>query len=82
MDVLEGIFICGAPGCLRSFLARPEFDWHVVEFHSQLLQPELENYLSIKGSCFSNTSEVQVISSEAQGVKEQSVRLKNRHRLT
>jgi hypothetical protein len=61
MDVLEGIFICGAPGCLRSFLARPEFDWHVVEFHSQLLQPEPEKNSSIKGSCFLNTVEMQVI---------------------
>lgn len=61
MDVLEGIFICGAPGCLRSFLARPEFDWHVVEFHSQFLQPESQKNSSIKGSCFSNSLEVQVI---------------------
>ncbi|KAG0599425.1 hypothetical protein M758_12G150600 [Ceratodon purpureus] len=40
MDVLEGIFICGAPGCLRSFLARPDFDNHISDAHSQLLQLE------------------------------------------
>lgn len=40
MDVLEGIYICGAPGCLRSFLARPDFDMHISDVHSQLLQLE------------------------------------------
>jgi hypothetical protein len=40
MDVLEGIFICGAPSCLRSFLARPDFEWHVADSHGPLLHPE------------------------------------------
>lgn len=40
MDVLEGIFICGAPCCLRSFFTRSEFESHVAEVHSQLLEQE------------------------------------------
>jgi E3 ubiquitin-protein ligase Hakai len=40
MDVLEGIFICGAPGCLRSFLARSDFDNHISDVHAQLLLQE------------------------------------------
>ncbi|KAL2613059.1 hypothetical protein R1flu_024751 [Riccia fluitans] len=37
LEVLEGIFVCGAAGCLRSFLSKHEFEWHVGEIHSHLL---------------------------------------------
>ncbi|KAG0556092.1 hypothetical protein KC19_11G025400 [Ceratodon purpureus] len=40
VDVLVGLFICGVPGCLRSFLVRPEFELHVANDHSQNQQPE------------------------------------------
>lgn len=46
MDVLEGIFICGAPGCLRSFLVRSDFDLHITEAHPQLLHVEHGRLLS------------------------------------
>lgn len=35
VDVLVGIFICGVPGCLRSFLVQPDFELHVANDHSQ-----------------------------------------------
>ncbi|KAL3680048.1 hypothetical protein R1sor_023004 [Riccia sorocarpa] len=37
LEVLEGIFVCGAAGCLRSFLSKQEFEWHIREVHSHLL---------------------------------------------
>lgn len=61
MDVLEGIFICGAPGCLRSFLARPDFDLHISDAHSQLLQLEQGKLSPGRNVSSSNTvSEPQV----------------------
>eukprot|EP01018_Ginkgo_biloba_P008095 Gb_24756 [translate_table: standard] len=42
IKMLEGIFICGAPHCLRSFLKRPDFELHIKEAHSDLLQPVVE----------------------------------------
>ncbi|KAJ7525460.1 hypothetical protein O6H91_17G052300 [Diphasiastrum complanatum] len=38
LEVLEGIYICGAPGCLRSFLRRLEFETHVKDIHKGLLE--------------------------------------------
>ncbi|KAJ7520193.1 hypothetical protein O6H91_20G071400 [Diphasiastrum complanatum] len=37
LEVLEGIYICGAPGCLRSFLKRPEIETHIKDTHKGLL---------------------------------------------
>lgn len=39
MEVLDGIFICGAPRCLRSFIKRQDFQLHVKESHVDLIEP-------------------------------------------
>ncbi|KAM5560319.1 hypothetical protein ABKV19_021474 [Rosa sericea] len=39
---MEGIFICAAPHCLKSFLKRSEFESHIHETHAHLLQPNAE----------------------------------------
>lgn len=38
MDVLEGMYICGAPACLHSFLTQEDFEWHIREAHMDILQ--------------------------------------------
>ncbi|KAF3535208.1 hypothetical protein F2Q69_00018252 [Brassica cretica] len=40
--MMEGIFICAAPHCLRSFLKKPDFESHVHDLHGALLQPDAE----------------------------------------
>ncbi|XP_010935616.1 E3 ubiquitin-protein ligase HAKAI homolog [Elaeis guineensis] len=42
IKIMEGIFICAAPHCLKSFLKRPEFESHIHENHADLLQPNAE----------------------------------------
>uniref|UniRef100_A0ACD5TJ99 Uncharacterized protein n=1 Tax=Avena sativa TaxID=4498 RepID=A0ACD5TJ99_AVESA len=44
VKMMEGIFICAAPMCLKSFLKKAEFESHVPEAHANLLQtnPEKE----------------------------------------
>ncbi|GAB2226443.1 hypothetical protein Drorol1_Dr00022251 [Drosera rotundifolia] len=41
IKMMEGIFICAAPHCLKSFLKKTEFESHVHESHADLLQPNL-----------------------------------------
>lgn len=50
---MEGIFICAAPHCLKSFLRRTEFESHIHESHADLLQPNAEKEDN-------NESEVQI----------------------
>ncbi|CAA6662683.1 unnamed protein product [Spirodela intermedia] len=38
IKMMEGIFICAAPHCLKSFLKRSEFESHIHESHADLLQ--------------------------------------------
>lgn len=38
LEVLDGIFICGAPRCLRSFIKRQDFQLHVKEAHADLIE--------------------------------------------
>ncbi|CAN6463317.1 unnamed protein product [Victoria cruziana] len=38
IKMLEGIFICAAPHCLKSFLKRSLFEAHINETHADLLQ--------------------------------------------
>ncbi|KAF2288566.1 hypothetical protein GH714_008621 [Hevea brasiliensis] len=40
--MMEGIFICAAPHCLKSFLKGSEFESHIHENHTDLLQPNSE----------------------------------------
>ncbi|KAF8402717.1 hypothetical protein HHK36_010805 [Tetracentron sinense] len=42
IKMMEGIFICAAPHCLKSFLKRTEFESHIHESHADLLQPNTE----------------------------------------
>ncbi|KAL9673882.1 hypothetical protein QQ045_030145 [Rhodiola kirilowii] len=42
VKMMEGIFICGAAHCFKSFLKKIEFDSHILENHRDLLQPNSE----------------------------------------
>lgn len=42
IKMMEGIFICAAPHCLKSFMKKPDFESHIQEIHSDLLQPNAE----------------------------------------
>ncbi|XP_057983576.1 E3 ubiquitin-protein ligase HAKAI homolog isoform X2 [Malania oleifera] len=42
IKMMEGIFICAAPHCLKSFLKRIEFESHIHESHADLLHPNVE----------------------------------------
>ena len=42
IKMMEGIFICAAPHCLKSFLKRSEFESHINESHADLLEPNAE----------------------------------------
>lgn len=42
IKMLEGIFICAAPHCFKSFLKKMEFELHINETHWDLLQPVVE----------------------------------------
>lgn len=39
IKMMEGIFICAAPHCLKSFLKSSEFEAHIHDSHADLLQP-------------------------------------------
>ncbi|GLJ12572.1 hypothetical protein SUGI_0193670 [Cryptomeria japonica] len=39
----DGVFICGAPHCWRSFLKRPDFEQHLKGAHLDLLQTVVQN---------------------------------------
>ncbi|KAL5709270.1 RING-type E3 ubiquitin transferase [Ranunculus cassubicifolius] len=38
IKMMEGIFICAAPHCLKSFLKKSEFETHIHQRHADLLQ--------------------------------------------
>uniref|UniRef100_A0A9I9CVR0 RING-type E3 ubiquitin transferase n=1 Tax=Cucumis melo TaxID=3656 RepID=A0A9I9CVR0_CUCME len=42
IKLMEGIFICAAPHCLKSFLKRTEFESHIHESHADLLKPNAD----------------------------------------
>ncbi|KAL6641247.1 hypothetical protein ACP70R_019428 [Stipagrostis hirtigluma subsp. patula] len=42
VKMMEGIFICAAPMCLKSFLKKADFESHVPEVHANLLQTNVE----------------------------------------
>lgn len=39
IKMMEGIFICAAPHCLKSFLKKTDFESHIHNTHADLLQP-------------------------------------------
>ncbi|CDP06525.1 unnamed protein product [Coffea canephora] len=42
IKLMEGIFICAAPHCLKSFLKKSDFESHILETHGDLLHPNAE----------------------------------------
>ncbi|KAJ0968936.1 hypothetical protein J5N97_021813 [Dioscorea zingiberensis] len=46
IKMMEGIFVCGAPHCLKSFLKKSEFESHIHETHADLLQLNVEKGMS------------------------------------
>ncbi|XP_031405502.1 E3 ubiquitin-protein ligase HAKAI homolog isoform X2 [Punica granatum] len=42
IKMMEGIFICAAPHCLKSFMKKSEFEIHIHESHTDLLNPNAE----------------------------------------
>ncbi|CAN0926396.1 E3 ubiquitin-protein ligase HAKAI homolog [Linum grandiflorum] len=42
IKIMEGLFICAAPHCLKSFLKRTDFESHIHQSHADLLQPNGE----------------------------------------
>ncbi|KAL3839443.1 hypothetical protein ACJIZ3_024034 [Penstemon smallii] len=42
IKMMEGIFICAAPHCLKSFLKKTDFESHINETHVDLLHPYKE----------------------------------------
>ncbi|KMT09908.1 hypothetical protein BVRB_5g121260 [Beta vulgaris subsp. vulgaris] len=42
IKMMEGIFVCAAPHCLKSFLKKSEFESHIHESHADLLQPNMK----------------------------------------
>ncbi|KAL3531734.1 hypothetical protein ACH5RR_005255 [Cinchona calisaya] len=42
IKLMEGIFICAAPHCLKSFLKKSDFESHILETHADLLHPNAE----------------------------------------
>lgn len=62
IKMMEGIFICAAPHCLKSFLKRSEFESHIHETHAYLLQPNAEK---LDGNESEARSKNQVAASES-----------------
>ncbi|KAL5224526.1 hypothetical protein ABZP36_011165 [Zizania latifolia] len=57
VKMMEGIFICAAPMCLKSFLKKAEFESHVPEFHANLLQnPDKEEHNELDALYISRAS--------------------------
>lgn len=42
VKMMEGIFICGAAHCFKSFLKKTEFESHILENHRDLLQLNID----------------------------------------
>ncbi|KAL4587284.1 hypothetical protein LXL04_000152 [Taraxacum kok-saghyz] len=42
IKMMEGIFICAAPHCLKSFLKKTDFEAHVYAVHSDLVNPNAQ----------------------------------------
>ncbi|KAL3327311.1 hypothetical protein AABB24_035136 [Solanum stoloniferum] len=50
IKMLEGVYICAAPHCLKSFLKKTEFESHIHETHSDLLRAEKDGNISESAS--------------------------------
>lgn len=67
--MMEGIFICAAPHCLRSFIKKPDFEAHVHDLHATLLQPDAD-----KEEDGNNESEVQSTKQQQSSASESTLR--------
>ncbi|KAG2310384.1 hypothetical protein Bca4012_024896 [Brassica carinata] len=65
IKMMEGIFICAAPHCLRSFLKKPDFEAHVHDLHATLLQPDAEKEDGNNESEIQSTKQQQSSASES-----------------
>ncbi|KAJ9185316.1 hypothetical protein P3X46_004965 [Hevea brasiliensis] len=68
IKMMEGIFICAAPHCLKSFLKRSKFESHIHENHTDLLQPNSEE----------NGNESEVQSTKQHSASDSTVRASSR----
>ncbi|XP_049387845.1 E3 ubiquitin-protein ligase HAKAI homolog [Solanum stenotomum] len=50
IKMLEGVYVCAAPHCLKSFLKKTEFESHIHENHSDLLSAEKDENISESAS--------------------------------
>lgn len=66
IKMLEGIFICAAPHCLKSFLKKTAFESHVHDTHADLLQLNAEKEVG------SETSNLNVTRPTSADVQKQS----------
>ncbi|XP_022935351.1 E3 ubiquitin-protein ligase Hakai-like [Cucurbita moschata] len=65
IKLMEGIFICAAPHCLKSFLKRTEFESHIQESHADLLKPNAEK---------EDGNEIEALSAKQSTASESTVR--------
>nr|CAD1830728.1 unnamed protein product [Ananas comosus var. bracteatus] len=65
VKMMEGIFICAAPHCLKSFLKRSEFESHIHETHADL-QPNEEKDAGYPISTKASSTESQMRSSQQE----------------
>ncbi|GJM91095.1 hypothetical protein PR202_ga07437 [Eleusine coracana subsp. coracana] len=56
VKMMEGIFICAAPMCLKSFLKKADFEAHVPEAHANLLQTSVTKEIRRRTQGFSPSS--------------------------
>ncbi|CAN8237559.1 unnamed protein product [Cochlearia groenlandica] len=64
IKMMEGIFICAAPHCLRSFLKKLDFEDHVHELHGSLLQADADKE-EVNHSEVQSTKQLQSSASES-----------------
>ncbi|XP_065853131.1 E3 ubiquitin-protein ligase HAKAI homolog [Euphorbia lathyris] len=69
IKIMEGIFICAAPHCLKSFLKRTEFESHIQESHADLLHPNPEK---------ENGDDSEVQSTKHYSVSDSNIRVSSR----
>ncbi|KAF5198779.1 E3 ubiquitin-protein ligase hakai-like protein [Thalictrum thalictroides] len=55
IKMMEGILICAAPHCLKSFLKKSEFENHIHESHADLLQSNFEKVDGNESEAFNVT---------------------------
>ncbi|CAA0830550.1 RING/U-box superfamily protein [Striga hermonthica] len=54
IKMMEGLFICAAPHCLKSFLKRTEFESHIRGAHADLINPNWEKEVNESSEAISS----------------------------